>query len=167
MLEMHQRVNEEYEVPATDPHLIAVVDQAAVKLKTYKEQISILEQQLKESEMGRLNTKDIRNEQAHLEKRLAQKCDEISILRETVKTLYQDNERLSAEKEAASKEVAVLREGSSSLKKRLKKQEEDILNHKNELKKLTATTEERIAEYLREDEQKQRTVSTMQSPSRS
>jgi hypothetical protein len=75
MLEMHQRVNEEYEVPATDPHLIAVVDQAAVKLKTYKEQINILEQQLKESEMGRLNSKDIRNEQAHLEKRLAQKCD--------------------------------------------------------------------------------------------
>jgi len=29
---------------------------------------------------------------------LAQKSDEISILRETVKTLYQDNERISNEK---------------------------------------------------------------------
>jgi hypothetical protein len=38
--------------------------------------------------------------------------------------LYQDNERISGEKEEMGKEVAVLKESTSTLKKRLKKQEE-------------------------------------------
>lgn len=85
------------------------VDQASVKLKTQKEQIEILQQQLKEAEVARISQREAKAETAVLEKRLNQKADEISILRETVKTLYQDNERLSAEKEALGKEVAGLK----------------------------------------------------------
>ena len=114
-----------------------------------------MELQLKEAEVARLSFKDLKNECAHLEKRLTQKGDEISILRETVKTLYQDNERISIEKENISKEMISLKEGNTGLKKRLKRQEDDILNHKNELKKLTATAEDKLGEYAKEDEHKQ------------
>ena len=48
-----------------------------------------------------------------------------------------------------------LKEGNTGLKKRLKRQEDDILNHKNELKKLTATAEDKLGEYAKEDEHKQ------------
>ena len=72
----------------------------------------------------------MKSEYCHLEKRLNQKCDEISILRETVKTLYQDNERISHEKEHLNKEMMNAKENSSNLKRRLKKQEEDISTHK-------------------------------------
>jgi hypothetical protein len=41
----------------------------------------------------------------------------------------------------------------------MKKQEEEISNHKSELKKLTINTEDKIGEYLREDEEKQRIFS--------
>jgi hypothetical protein len=78
-----------------------------------------------------------------------------------VKTLYQDNERISSEKEALSKEAISLKEGTSSLKKRLKRQEDDILNHKNELKKLTLATEEKLAEYSRDNEHKQSLIFLM------
>jgi hypothetical protein len=50
-----------------------------------------MERQLKEAEVSKVTCKEIKNDYTHLEKRLNQKCDEISILRETVKTLYQDN----------------------------------------------------------------------------
>jgi cell division protein FtsB len=66
-----------------------------------------------------------------------------------VKTLYQDNERISSEKEVLGKEIASLKESTSSLRKKLKKQEEEICNHKSEVKKLTNHTEDKIAEYLR------------------
>lgn len=36
--------------------------------------------------------------------------------------------------------MSVLKESNSSLKKKLKRQEDDIITHKNELKKLTAAT---------------------------
>lgn len=105
--------------------------------------------------MARISQREAKAETAVLEKRLNQKADEISILRETVKTLYQDNERLSAEKEALGKEVSVLKEGASAMRKKLKKQEDEISSHRSELKKLTSTAEERVAEMLKEDEQKQ------------
>lgn len=60
-------------------------------MKTQKEQIEILQQQLKEAEVARISQREAKAETAVLEKRLNQKADEISILRETVKTLYQDN----------------------------------------------------------------------------
>jgi chromosome segregation ATPase len=145
-----------HRLPRTPPP--TQIDQASLKLKTQKEQIDILQQQLKEAEIAKITYKDVKSESAHLEKRLNQKADEISILRETVKTLYQDNERISGEKEALAKEVASLKDGSSALRKKLKKQEDEISNHRNELKKLTLSTEDRFAEYLKEDEQKQGTL---------
>lgn len=137
------------------------IDQASIKLKTQKEQIEILQQQLKEAEVARISQREAKAETAVLEKRLNQKADEISILRETVKTLYQDNERLSVEKEALGKEVAVLKEGASAMRKKLKKQEDEISSHRSELKKLTSTAEERVAELLKEDEQKQGMVKSI------
>lgn len=121
-----------------------------------------MEQQLKECQVSKITCKELKGEYVHLEKRLNQKCDEISILRETVKTLYQDNERISTEKEVLAKEIASLKESTSNLRKKMKKQEEEISNHKSELKKLTINTEDKIGEYLREDEEKQRIFSIIQ-----
>lgn len=91
-----------------------------------------------------------------MEKRINQKCDEISILRETIKTLYSDNERISSEKESLSKELVSAKESGNAAKKKLKRQEEEMSHHKSELKKLTSIAEERLNEYLKEDEGKQR-----------
>ena len=44
------------------------------------------------------------------------------------------------------------------MRKKLKKQEDEISSHRSELKKLTSTAEERVAELLKEDEQKQGTI---------
>ena len=88
-------------------------------------------------------------------------------MRETVKTLYSDNERISHEKEGLSKEVASLKESVGGLRKKLKRQEDEVTNHKNELRKLTAATEDKLSEYLKEDEQKQGTLLLMQLQSKS
>lgn len=53
------------------------------------------------------------------------------------------------------KEIAALKESASGLKKRLKRQEDEVLNHKNELKKLMTATEQKLEQYNKEDEQKQ------------
>jgi hypothetical protein len=44
-----------------------------------------------------------------------------------------------------------LRESTSGLRKKLKRQEDDIVSHKNELKKLTSATEDKLGEYAKED----------------
>ena len=53
------------------------------------------------------------------------------------------------------KEIAALKESASGLKKRLKRQQDEVLNHKNELKKLMTATEQKLEQYNKEDEQKQ------------
>lgn len=45
----------------------------------------------------------------------------------------------------------------------MKRQEDDILNHKNELKKLTATAEDKLGEYAKEDEHKHATIKKQSS----
>lgn len=105
--------------------------------------------------MGRIECREAKAEQHHLERRLAQKGDEIGILRETVKTLYQDNERISTEKESMGREISGLKEQASTLRKKLKRQEEEILGHRRQLQQLTASTEQKIGEYLAQDQQHQ------------
>jgi hypothetical protein len=47
-----------------------------------------------------------------------------------VKTLYTDNQKIVKEKQDFVKEVAVLKEQVVSLKKKIKRQEEEMANHK-------------------------------------
>lgn len=47
----------------------------------------------------------LKAEQSHMQKRFGQKNDEISILRQTVKTLYSDNERLNGQKQKMNKQI--------------------------------------------------------------
>lgn len=65
---------------------------------------------------------ELKNEKSVIEKRFNQKNDEIGILRETVKTLYADNERIGAERQKLSKELVSSKEALTKMKKKVQKQ---------------------------------------------
>ena len=48
-----------------------------------------------------------------------------------------------------------LKEQNNSLKKKMKRQEEELGNNKTDLQKLTNMAEERLNEYVKEDQEKQ------------
>lgn len=57
----------------------------------------------------------------------------------------------------------VLKEQNASLKKKVKRQEEELGNNKSDLQKLTALAEERLNEYLKEDQEKQVRLKRLQA----
>ena len=67
---------------------------------------------------------ETKNELQVLERKNNQKVEEIAILRDTIKTLYEENERLNTDKTQLSKEIAATKEALAGLKKKHKRQEE-------------------------------------------
>ena len=58
-----------------------------------------------------------------------------------MKTLYEDNEKISKEKQNLNQELVALKEQNNSLKKKIKRQEEELGNNKTDLQKLTNMAE--------------------------
>lgn len=57
------------------------------------------------------------------ERKVVEKNQEIDILKETVRGLYLENEKLVEDKRVSHKEISTLKESNTSLKKKLKRAE--------------------------------------------
>ena len=76
-----------------------------MEIKTKNETIVKMEADMRELMSENRGLLETKNEMQALERKQNQKVEEISILRDTIKTLYEENERLSSEKTQLSKEA--------------------------------------------------------------
>lgn len=106
---------------------------------------------------------DYKKECEHLQKRIIRKNEQIEILKQTVKTLFSDNQKIVRQKQQMNKQVIVLRQQIGVLKKKIKKQQDEMSNHKIELQKLSNLAEQRLNEYLKQDQEKQMKIKKLQS----
>ena len=67
-----------------------------------------------------------------------------------------------AEKQGVTKELTSLKETYNALKRKNRRQEDEMSTHKQELNKLTNLAEERLSEYARSEEEKKRTADEIQ-----
>lgn len=65
-----------------------------------------------------------------------------------------------------SKDLIAAKESASSLKKKMKRLEEENNGYKGDLRKATEMAEDRLEEYIRNDQQTQRNFNTTQNKSR-
>lgn len=143
--------------PAWYPSKETQIDKAIVEIKTKNETIAKMEGDMKALMSENRLLLETKSELQSLERKHTQKAEEISILRDTIKTLYEENERLGTEKTQLSKEAASSKEALVTLKKKYKRQEEEIGGYKSDIRKATEMAEERLEDYIKSDQQKQRT----------
>lgn len=85
---------------------------------------------------------------------MIEKTQEIEILKDTIRGLYAETEGFLQEKKALAKEITTLKETNSSLKKKLKKAEEESTLYRQDIKKITDINEEKLDSYMSSEQAK-------------
>ncbi len=94
-----------------------------MEIKSKSETIAKMERDMKEMMMQNRQLGDLKLTTEALDEKIKQKNEEIGIMRDTIKTLYEENERLSAEKNSLLKEASSAKEALATLKKKYKRLE--------------------------------------------